>query len=166
MKKIGVGPVARGRIDLLAPVAETIDAVADAFGRKPNDITAIVLNRPRHEDLIAEIRETGARIKLIQDGDVTAAISSAIRGTNDHLTIGIGGAAEGVIGAAAMHCLGGELQGPLRRGQRPHALHRHVLALQPGALHRHHAQLHARADPRDQDLAALRIRARTWRPRT
>jgi fructose-1,6-bisphosphatase II len=113
MKKIAVGPVARGRIDLLAPVPETINAVADAFGRKPNDITAIVLNRPRHEDLIAEIRETGARIKLIQDGDVTAAISSAIRGTNDHLTIGIGGAAEGVIGAAAMHCLGGELQGQL-----------------------------------------------------
>jgi fructose-1,6-bisphosphatase II len=113
MRKLAVGPVARGHIDLLAPVADTIRAIADAFGRTPSDITAIVLDRDRHDDLIAEIREAGARIKLIQDGDVTAAISSAVRGTNDHLSIGIGGAAEGVISAAALTCLGGEFQGQL-----------------------------------------------------
>jgi fructose-1,6-bisphosphatase II len=113
MRKLAVGHVARGHIDLLAPVSQNILAIADAFGRKPMDITAIVLDRDRHDDLIEEIRETGARIKLIQDGDVTAAISSAIRGTNDHLSIGIGGAAEGVISAAALTCLGGEFQGQL-----------------------------------------------------
>jgi fructose-1,6-bisphosphatase II len=113
MRKLAVGHVARGHIDLLAPVADNIHAIAEAFGRKPMDITAIVLDRDRHDDLVQEIRETGARIKLIQDGDVTAAISSAIRGTNDHLAIGIGGAAEGVISAAALTCLGGEFQGQL-----------------------------------------------------
>jgi fructose-1,6-bisphosphatase II len=113
MRKLAVGHVARGHIDLLAPVSQNILAVAEAFGRKPMDITAIVLDRDRHDDLIEEIRETGARIKLIQDGDVTAAISSAIRGTNDHVAIGIGGAAEGVISAAALTCLGGEFQGQL-----------------------------------------------------
>jgi fructose-1,6-bisphosphatase II len=124
MKKIAVGPLARGRIDVQAPVVSTIEAIADAFGRKPRDVTAIVLNRPRHDDLIEEIRSTGARIKLIQDGDVMAAMSSAIRGTNDHLAIGIGSSAEGVIGAAAMRCLGGELQGqlwPVSRTQIRHA---------------------------------------------
>jgi fructose-1,6-bisphosphatase II len=113
MRKLAVGHVARGHIDLLAPVSQNILAIAEAFGRKPMDITAIVLDRDRHDDLVEEIRETGARIKLIQDGDVTAAISSAIRGTNDHVAIGIGGAAEGVISAAALTCLGGEFQGQL-----------------------------------------------------
>jgi fructose-1,6-bisphosphatase II len=113
MKKIAVGPLARGCIDVTAPVVSTIEAIADAFGRRTNDVTAIVLNRPRHDDLIEEIRSTGARIKLIQDGDVMAAMSSAIRGTNDHLAIGIGSSAESVISAAAMRCLGGELQGQL-----------------------------------------------------
>ena len=113
MRKLAVGHVARGHIDLLAPVGDNIRAIAEAFGRKPMDITAIVLDRDRHDDLVEEIRETGARIKLIQDGDVTAAISSAIRGTNDHVAIGIGGAAEGVISAAALTCLGGEFQGQL-----------------------------------------------------
>ena len=113
MKKVAVGPVGRGRIDLLAPVSRTIEAVAEAFGRRPNDITAVILDRPRHEDLIDDIRATGARIKLIQDGDITAAISASIRGTNIHLAIGIGGTAEGVIASAALQCLGGELQGQL-----------------------------------------------------
>src|SRR6266540_4155072 len=100
MRKMAAGPLARGKIDLLRPVAENIQAIADAFGRNPNDITAIVLDRPRHHDLIEEIRETGARIKLIQDGDVTASISAAIRGTNDHLAIGIGGTRQAVLSAA------------------------------------------------------------------
>ena len=110
MRKLAVGPRARGSIDLLRPVAENVQGIADAFGRRVNDITTIVLDRPRHHDLIEEIRASGARIKLIQDGDVTAAISAAIRGTNDHLAIGIGGTRQAVLSAAALRCLGGELQ--------------------------------------------------------
>jgi fructose-1,6-bisphosphatase II len=120
MKKMAVGPVAKGRIDLRKPVGENLEAIADAFGRRVGDVTAIVLERPRHDDLVAEIRDAGARIKLIDDGDVMASISAAIRGTNDHLAIGIGGAMEGVISAAALRCLGGEVQGqlwPLTRGE-------------------------------------------------
>jgi fructose-1,6-bisphosphatase II len=110
MRKLAVGPLARGRIDLQRPVAENVQAIADAFGRRVNDVTTIVLDRPRHHDLIEEIRNAGARIKLIQDGDVTAAISAAIRGTNDHLAIGIGGTRQAILSAAALRCLGGELQ--------------------------------------------------------
>jgi fructose-1,6-bisphosphatase II len=110
MRKMAVGPVARGRIDLEQPVTENIAAIADAYGRRPADITAIVLDRPRHHDLIEEIRASGARIKLIQDGDVTASITASVRGTNDHLAVGIGGARQAVLSAAALRCLGGELQ--------------------------------------------------------
>jgi fructose-1,6-bisphosphatase II len=113
MRKMAVGPTARGRIDLARPVGDNIRAIAEAFGRNTQDLTTIVLDRPRHEDLIDEIRAAGARIKLIPDGDVTASISAAIRGTNDHLAIGIGGARQAVIVAAALRCLGGELQAQL-----------------------------------------------------
>jgi fructose-1,6-bisphosphatase/sedoheptulose 1,7-bisphosphatase-like protein len=102
MRKMAVGPRARGAIDLLRPVGDNIEAIAEAFGRRVNDVTTIVLDRPRHHDLIEEIRNSGARIKLIQDGDVTAAISAAIRGTNDHLAIGIGGTRQAVLSAAAL----------------------------------------------------------------
>ncbi len=130
MRKMAVGPRARGAIDLLRPVGDNIEAIAEAFGRRVNDVTTIVLDRPRHHDLIEEIRNSGARIKLIQDGDVTAAISAAIRGTNDHLAIGIGGTRQAVLSAAALRCLGGELQAQfwptsrreideLRRGRDP-----------------------------------------------
>jgi len=113
MRKMAVGPRARGRIDLTRPVAETVLAIAEGFGRNVNDVTTIVLDRPRHHDLIEEIRASGARIKLIQDGDVTASISAAVRGTNDHLAIGIGGTRQAVLAAAALRCLGGELQSQL-----------------------------------------------------
>jgi fructose-1,6-bisphosphatase II len=113
MRKMAVGPVARGKIDLRRPVGENIKAIADAFGRRVGDITTIVLDRARHHDLIEEIRAAGARIKLIQDGDVTASVSAAIRGTNDHLSIGIGGTRQAVLAAAALRCLGGELQAQL-----------------------------------------------------
>jgi fructose-1,6-bisphosphatase II len=113
MRKIAVGPVGRGKIDLSKPVGDNVRALAEAFGRRPNDITAIVLDRPRHHDLIEEIRAADGRIKLIQDGDVTASITTAIRGTNDHITIGIGGARQAVLSAAALRCLGGELQAQL-----------------------------------------------------
>jgi fructose-1,6-bisphosphatase II len=120
MRKMAVGPRARGQVSLANPVADNIRAIADAFGRMVNDVTAIVLDRPRHHDLIEEIRAAGARIKLIQDGDVTASISAAVRGTNDHLAIGIGGTRQAVLAAAAMRCLGGELQAqlwPTRRAE-------------------------------------------------
>src|SRR3989442_845600 len=113
MRKLAVGPRARGSIDLVRPIGENIEAIANAFGRRVNDVTTIVLDRPRHHDLIEEIRNAGARIKLIQDGDVTASISAAIRGTNDHLAIGIGGAGQGVLPAAAPPWLRGEMQAPL-----------------------------------------------------
>ena len=120
MRKMAVGPRARGEIDLKRPVGENIEAIAAAFGRRVADVTTIVLDRPRHHDLIEEIRAAGARIKLIQDGDVTASISAAIRGTNDHLAIGIGGTRQAVLTAAALRCVGGELQAqlwPTRRGE-------------------------------------------------
>jgi len=113
MRKLAVGPRARGKIDINRSVAENIESIAEAFGRRTNDITTIVLDRPRHHDLVEEIRGAGARIKLIQDGDVTASISAAIRGTNDHLSVGIGGTRQAVMTAAALRCLGGELQAQL-----------------------------------------------------
>jgi fructose-1,6-bisphosphatase II len=120
MRKLAVGPTARGRVSLTAPVGDTIRAIADAYGRMVGDVTTIVLDRPRHHDLIEEIRAAGARIKLIQDGDVLASISASIRGTNDHLAIGIGGTRQAVLAAAALRCLGGELQAqlwPTRRAE-------------------------------------------------
>ncbi len=113
MRRMAVGPRAKGLIDLTRPVGENIDAIAKSYGRQVNDITTLVLDRPRHHDLIEEIRAAGARIKLIQDGDVTASISAAIRGTNDHLAIGVGGTRQAVLSAAALRCLGGELQAQL-----------------------------------------------------
>jgi fructose-1,6-bisphosphatase II len=100
-------------VDILKPVEENVRAIAEGYGRAPNDITTIVLDRPRHEDLIEDIRRAGARIKLIPDGTVTAAISAAVRGTNDHLAIGIGGTRQAVMTAAALRCLGGEIQAQL-----------------------------------------------------
>jgi fructose-1,6-bisphosphatase II len=130
MRKMAVGPRARGLIDLTRPAGENVRAIADGYGRMVNDITAIVLDRPRHHDLIEEIRAAGARIKLIQDGDVTASISAAVRGTNDHLAIGIGGTRQAVLAAAALRCLGGELQAqlwPTRRAEIEDA-HAHGIA--------------------------------------
>ena len=120
MRKMAVGPRVRGKVSLSSPVEDNIRAIAQAFDRMVNDVTAIVLDRPRHHDLIEEIRASGARIKLIQDGDVTASISAAVRGTNDHLAIGIGGTRQAVLAAAALRCLGGELQAqlwPTRRAE-------------------------------------------------
>jgi fructose-1,6-bisphosphatase II len=113
MRQMAVGPRARGSIDLLRPIGDNVRSIAEAFGRTANDVTAIVLDRPRHHDLVEDLRASGARIKLIQDGTVTASISAAIRGTNDHLAIGIGGTRQAVLTAAALRCLGGELQAQL-----------------------------------------------------
>src|ERR671934_421669 len=118
MRKMAVGPLARGKIDLLKPMGDNVQAIAEAFGRNVNDITTIVLDRPRHHDLIEDIRAVGARIKLIQDGTVTASISAAIRGTNDHLAVGIGGTRQAVMSAAALRCLRGGVAGPVLAGTR------------------------------------------------
>jgi fructose-1,6-bisphosphatase II len=113
MNKIVTGPEAAGVIDINASVEENIRAVANAKKLPVGDITVVVLNRPRHEKLISEIRAAGARIKLIQDGDVAASIEAAKPGTGVDLLMGIGGTPEGVLTAAAMICLGGEIQGLL-----------------------------------------------------
>ncbi len=114
MEKIIVGPTARGSVHLDAPVPENLRNVAKAFGREVTDLTVVVLDRRRHERLIADIRGAGARIRLIPDGDLAAGIWAAVRGTSVHAVMGTGGAPEGVIAAAAMRCLGGEIQARLR----------------------------------------------------
>lgn len=113
MEKIVVGPTARGAIHIEAPVAENLRNIAKAFGREVEEITAVVLDRERHRQLIHDIRQAGARIRLIGDGDLSAGIAAAVRGTGVHAVFGIGGAPEGVIKAAAMRCLGGEIQARL-----------------------------------------------------
>lgn len=110
MQKMAVGASAAGRIDIEGPMADNLRAIAEAYGREVSEISVIILDRPRHEDLVANVRKTGARIKLIADGDITASIAAAVRGTGFHAYIGIGGAREGIITAAAMRCLGGEIQ--------------------------------------------------------
>ena len=113
MDKIVTGPAAAAVIDIKATVAQNIQAVAKAKGLKVSEVTVVVLNRPRHEKLIAEIRAAGARIRLIQDGDVAAAIETARPDAGVDLLMGVGGTPEGVITAAAMICLGGSIQGQL-----------------------------------------------------
>jgi fructose-1,6-bisphosphatase II len=110
MDKLAVGPQARGAIDINAPVSENIRNVARALKKEVEDITVVVLDRPRHKELIRQIRETGARIKLILHGDVSAGIMTAIEDPPADILMGIGGAPEAVITACAMKCLGGEIQ--------------------------------------------------------
>ncbi|MBX9766238.1 MAG: class II fructose-bisphosphatase [Bdellovibrionales bacterium] len=114
MDKIAVGPGAKGAIDLEAPPEVNIRAVAKALGKSVSDVTVIILDRPRHETLIQQVRGTGARIRLIGDGDVSAAIATAFGDAGIDLLLGIGGAPEGVIAAAALKCLGGDFQGKLK----------------------------------------------------
>ena len=114
MEKLCVGPIAAGKVDIRDAPADNVRRIAEALGRRPNDITVVILERPRHDALIAEVREAGARIKLIGDGDLSAAISCAVSGTGVHAVMGIGGAPEGVITAAALKCLGGEIQARFR----------------------------------------------------
>jgi fructose-1,6-bisphosphatase class II len=113
MEKLIVGPTARGVVHLDAPVSENLRNVAKAFDRDVSDLTVVVLDRERHQQLIADIREAGARIRLIGDGDLSAGIAAAVRGTGVQAVMGIGGAPEGVLTAAALRCLGGEIQARL-----------------------------------------------------
>ena len=109
MEKLVVGPSSRDVVDLDAPVRFNLRAIAQSLGRRVEDLVVIVLDRPRHEKLIDEIRATGARIRLIGDGDLSAGIAAAVIGSGVHAVMGIGGAPEGVLTAAAMRCLNGEI---------------------------------------------------------
>jgi fructose-1,6-bisphosphatase II len=113
MDKIAVGPEAADVIDIDAPVKANLEAVAKALGEDVDDITAVILDRDRHADIIKQCREAGARIKLISDGDVAGAISVATPGSGTDILFGIGGTPEGVIAAAALKCIGGEILGRL-----------------------------------------------------
>ncbi len=113
MEKLAVPGAARDLVDLRAPVADNLKAIARSLNRDVDDLVVIVLDRPRHEQLIADIRAAGARIRLIGDGDLSAGISAAVSGTGVHAVMGTGGAPEGVLTAAAMRCLNGAIQGRL-----------------------------------------------------
>jgi fructose-1,6-bisphosphatase II len=113
MEKIAVGPEAADAIDLEAGTAENIQRVAKAKGMKPEDIGVVVLDRDRHEDLVREVREAGARVRFITDGDVAGAIQAASRDKGADILMGIGGTPEGIITAAALKCMGGDMQGKL-----------------------------------------------------
>ncbi len=113
MEKIVVGPSCKGAVELDAPVAENLKAIAKRLDRDVEDLVVIVLDRPRHEKLIQDIRAAGARIKLISDGDLSAGISAAVVGTGVHAVMGTGGAPEGVLTAAALRCLNGQILGRL-----------------------------------------------------
>ncbi len=113
MEKLAVGPEAVGHVSIEQSATENIQAVAKAKGESVRDVTAVILDRPRHADLIAEVRATGARIALITDGDVAGAISTSWPASGADILLGIGGTPEGVIAAAALKCMGGEIQGRL-----------------------------------------------------
>jgi fructose-1,6-bisphosphatase II len=113
MEKLVTGPEAADVVDIEAPVSANIDAVARAKHCSASDVTVVILDRPRHERLVKEIRETGARIKFITDGDVAGAIMAARAGTGIDLMLGIGGTPEGIVAACALKCLGGVIQGKL-----------------------------------------------------
>ena len=113
MKKIAVGPRAAGKIDIDKSVKENLVAVAEALNKDISDLTVIIQDRERHEEIIEEVRDAGARIKLFGEGDVAAAIATAFPDTGVDILIGIGGAPEGVIAAAALKCMGGDFQGKL-----------------------------------------------------
>ena len=113
MEKLVVGAPAKGKDDLDRPVKENLKIIADSLNREIDDLTVVILDRPRHAKLIQDVRDAGARIKLIEDGDLMAAMSVAVSGTAVHAVMGTGGAPEGVLAAAAMRCLGGEIIGRL-----------------------------------------------------
>lgn len=113
MKKLAVGPKAAPYVHIDAPVRENLEAVANALEKPINEVTVVILDRPRHAQLVNEVREAGARIKLISDGDVDACIATAVQGTGIHVAMGTGGAPEGVLAAAALKCLGGQFMGKL-----------------------------------------------------
>jgi len=119
LEKLVVGPRSKGAVHIEAPVEENLKAIAKCLQRSVSDLLVVVLDRPRHEKLIADLRRAGARIRLISDGDLAPGVAAALEGTGVHAVMGAGGAPEGVLTAAAMRCIGGEIQGrlmPAREG--------------------------------------------------
>ncbi len=114
MEKLVVRPAAKGVVDIRASVKENLEGIARAMSRDVDDLVVVILDRPRHEQLIKDVRAAGARIKLISDGDITPAIAAIVEGTGIHALMGIGGAPEGVLSAAAVKSLGGEMQARMR----------------------------------------------------
>ena len=113
MRKLAAPPVAKGHVDINKSATENLKILSECMSRSIEELVVVVMDRSRHKDLIQEIRAAGARVRLISDGDVSAALSCAFSGTNVHALMGIGAAPEGVISAAAMRCLGGHFQGQL-----------------------------------------------------
>ena len=110
MDKIAVGPEARDAIDINAPVKDNLQNIAKALGRSIGEVTVVILDRPRHADLLSEVRGAGARVKLISDGDVAAGIQASLPESGVDVLMGIGGSPEGVLTAAAIRCIGGAIQ--------------------------------------------------------
>lgn len=113
MNKIAVGPACRGMIDIEKPVKDNLDRIAKALDKRPQDLTIVMLDRPRHDELRAEVRGCGARIRLIDDGDVAGALMTALPESGIDVLLGIGGTPEGVLAACALRAMGGEIQGKL-----------------------------------------------------
>lgn len=129
MEKLVVGPSAKHLVDLDAPVRDNLRAIARSLGRQIDELTVVVLDRPRHDKLIADIRATGARIRLIGDGDLSAGIAAAVSGSGVHAVMGTGGAPEGVLTAAAMRCLNGEIFGRLVVSKPEHEERCHAMGI-------------------------------------
>ena len=114
MDKLVVGPSCKGKLDIRVPVKDNLALIAECLDRAVDDLTVVILDRPRHEELIRDVRSVGVRVKLISDGDMMPAISTGVSGSGIHAVMGIGGAPEAVLSAAAIKCLGGEIQARLR----------------------------------------------------
>ena len=157
MEKIVVGPSCKGVVDLEAPVGHNLEVIAKVLGRKVEDLVIIILERPRHEKLIEDIRKAGARIRLISDGDLSPGIAAGMLGSGVHAVMGIGGAPEGVITAAAIRCLNGYMVGPTDRlhagTSGAHGRHGH---------HRSQAHLHRRRVGAGQEHCLRRHRRYGW----
>jgi fructose-1,6-bisphosphatase II len=138
MEKLVVPPPAAGRVSLDWPVAANLQAVAISLDRHIEDLVVVVLDRPRHEGLIRDIRQAGARVKLIGDGDVIASLAVAMRGTGVHVLLGSGGAPEGVLSAAALKCLGGEVQGRFLPANEAEATRCREMGVDPGRIYSTH----------------------------
>ncbi len=144
MEKLIVGPRARGKVHLDAPVAENLRNIAKALDRDVDDLTVALLDRERNRQLVTDVRAAGSRVRLLRDCDLSAGLAAAVRGTGTHAVMGIGGAPEGVITAAAMRCLGGEIQGRLRALDETQAARLEDFGLQAEAVRRKFASYRAR----------------------
>ena len=148
MNKIAVGPIARGAIDIRRSATHNLAAIAEAKRVRVADLTAVILDRPRHEALVAEVRKAGVRIRLISDGDVGGAIATADPATGIDVLLGVGGAPEGVLAAAALRCFGGDMQGVLQfRNDEERAR-----AMRMGIKDPNHVFAHQRAGERRRDV--------------